>query len=123
MGRTRRNCPVFGCTSTHLARLANHLDQIHHMNQEERKKWLHRSKLGLCMTLENREKNEHVSETCIQKSLEKILQRQNEIENKFYTYLKEQDLQKSTKNSIKSRRKPPLINGNKDGSTKRWMIY
>ena len=40
MGRTRRNCPVFGCISTNLARLANHLDQVHGMNTEERKKWL-----------------------------------------------------------------------------------
>ena len=40
MGRTRRNCPVFGCGSTNLARLANHLDQVHGMDTEERKKWL-----------------------------------------------------------------------------------
>ena len=35
MGRTRRNCPVFGCGSTNLARLANHLDQVHGMDTEE----------------------------------------------------------------------------------------
>ena len=40
MGRTRRNCPVFGCGSTNLARLAKHLDQVHDMSTEERKKWL-----------------------------------------------------------------------------------
>ena len=40
MGRTRRNCPVFGCGSTNLARLANHLDQVHGMDTEEHKKWL-----------------------------------------------------------------------------------
>ena len=38
MGRTRRNCPVFGCGSTNLARQANHLDQVHSMDTEERKK-------------------------------------------------------------------------------------
>ena len=37
MGRTRRNCPVFGCGSTNLARLANHLDQVHVMDTEEHK--------------------------------------------------------------------------------------
>ena len=35
MDRTRRNCPVFGCGSTNLARLANHLGQVHGMNTEE----------------------------------------------------------------------------------------
>ena len=40
MGRTRRNCPVIGCKSTNLVRLANHLDQVHHINQEERSKIL-----------------------------------------------------------------------------------
>ena len=36
MGRKRRDCPVFGCTSTNLVRLANHLDQIHDMDTQER---------------------------------------------------------------------------------------
>ena len=49
MGRTRRDCPVFGCGSTNLARLANHLDQAHGMNTEERKKWLKWSKIGICV--------------------------------------------------------------------------
>ena len=31
-GRTLGNCPVFGCGSINLARLANHLDQIHDMD-------------------------------------------------------------------------------------------
>ena len=38
MGRTRRNCPVFGCGSTNLARLANHLDQVHGMDTKENAK-------------------------------------------------------------------------------------
>ena len=45
MGRTCRDCPVFGCGSTNLARLANHLDQVHDMNTVERKKWLKWSKI------------------------------------------------------------------------------
>ena len=40
MGRTRRNCPVFGCGSSNLAKLSNHLAQVHNMDTEERKKWL-----------------------------------------------------------------------------------
>ena len=40
MGRTHRNCAVFGCGSKNLARLANHLDQVHGIETEERKKWL-----------------------------------------------------------------------------------
>ena len=33
MGRTRKNCPVFGCGSANLSRLANHLDQVHGMEE------------------------------------------------------------------------------------------
>jgi hypothetical protein len=47
MDRTRRNCPVFGCGSTNLARSPNHLDQVHGMDMEERKKWLKWSKLDM----------------------------------------------------------------------------
>jgi hypothetical protein len=55
MGRTRRDCPVFGCGSTNLARLANHLDQVHGMNTEERKKWLKWSKIGICVPRQSEE--------------------------------------------------------------------
>ena len=40
MGQTGRNCPVFGCGSTNLVRLANHLGQVHRINDQERAKWL-----------------------------------------------------------------------------------
>ena len=36
MGRTRKNCPVFGCGSANLSRLANHLDQVHGMEEKYR---------------------------------------------------------------------------------------
>ena len=45
MGRTRKNCPVFGCGSANLSRLANYLDQVHGMDTKERKKWLKWSKI------------------------------------------------------------------------------
>ena len=83
MGRTRRNCPVFGCGST-LARLANHLDQVHCMDAKERAKWLKWSKLGICVY----QQREQPEEFNIEKSLEKLLKRQQEMERKFnaYTY-------------------------------------
>ncbi len=40
---------MFGCGSTNLARLANHLDQVHDMSTEERKKWLKWRKIGIIM--------------------------------------------------------------------------
>ena len=58
MGRTRRNCPVFGCGSTNLARLPNHLDQVHGMDMEERKKWLKWSKIGICVPQQSEEPKE-----------------------------------------------------------------
>ena len=82
MGRTRRNCPVFGCGSTNLVRLANHLDQVHGMDTEERKKWLKWSKLGICVPPQNEEPKE------LQESVETLLKRQEEMERKFNVYLR-----------------------------------
>ena len=83
MGRTRRNCPVFGCGSTNLARLANHLDQVHGMDTEERKKWLRWSKLGICVPRQDEEPKEFNME----ESVETLLKRQEEMERKFNVYL------------------------------------
>ena len=69
MGRTRRNCPVFGCGSTNLARLANHLDQVHGMDTEERKKWLKWSKLGIRVPRQNEEPKEFNLEGSIANAL------------------------------------------------------
>ena len=55
MGRVRRNCPVFGCGSTNLVRLANHLDQVHGMDTDERKKWLKWSKIRICVPRQSEE--------------------------------------------------------------------
>ena len=79
MGRTRRNCPVFGCGSTNLARLANHLDQVYGMDTKERTKWLKWSKLGICVS----QQREQPEEFNIEKSLEKLLKRQQEMERKL----------------------------------------
>ena len=90
MGRKRRNCPVFGCGSTNLVRLANHLDQIHGMDKEERAKWLRWSKMDICIPLQDEETNADVNGLNVEKSLEKLLKRQEEMESTFYNYLREQ---------------------------------
>ena len=83
MGRTRRNCPVFGCGSTNLARLANHLDQVHGMDTEERKKWLKWSKIGIYVPRQNEEPKEFSME----ESVKTLFKRQEEMERKFNVYL------------------------------------
>ena len=101
MGRTRRNFPVFGCGSTNLARLANHLDQVHGMDTEERKKWLKWSKLGICVPRQN----QTPKELCV----EALLKRQEEMERKFNVYLQAAKLKKvqssKPKHSEKDRNK------------------
>ena len=49
---------MFGCGSTNLARLANHLDHVHCMGTEERKKWLKWSKIGICVPRQSEEPKE-----------------------------------------------------------------
>ena len=76
--------------STNLARLANHLDQVHGMDTEERKKWLKWSKIGICVPpqdVEPRELN-------MEKSVETLLKRQEEMERKFNVYLQAAKLKK-----------------------------
>ena len=77
MGRTRRNWPVFGCGSGTLARLSNHLAQVHNMDSEERKKWLKWSKIGICVPLKDKdacEKDLHMANT-----LERLVNLQEEM--------------------------------------------
>ena len=100
MGRVRRNCPVFGCGTTNLVILANHLDQVHGMDTDERK-WLKWSKTGICVPRQSEEPKEFD----IEESVETLLKRQEEMERKFYVYLQttnlkngQSDKQKSTGN-------------------------
>ncbi len=88
MGRMRRNCPVFGCGSTNLARLANHLDQVHDMSTEERKKWLKCGKIGICVP----QHSEKLRKFNMQESLENLFQRQEEMERNFNIYLQDVNL-------------------------------
>ena len=90
MGRKRRNCPAFGCGSTNLARLANHLDQVHGMDTEGRAKWLKWSKLGICVS----QQREQPEELNMEKSLKKLLKRQQEMETKFNAYLQAVEVKK-----------------------------
>ena len=109
MGRTRRNCPVFGCGSTNLARLANHLDQVHGMNTEERKKWLKWSKIGICVPRQSEEPKEFN----VEKSLENLLERQEEMERNFNVYLQNARL----KHGDNSERKT------KSEDHKKWLAF
>ena len=43
--RVCRYCPVPGCHSKFLVRLANHLTQVHELSEIERKYWLQFAKL------------------------------------------------------------------------------
>ncbi len=97
MGRTRRNCPVFGCGSTNLSRLANHLDQVHDMSTEECKKWLKWSKIGICVP----QHSEEPSGLNMKESLENLFQRQEEMERHFNIYLR--DVQTRKRETSKSK--------------------
>ena len=90
MDRTHRNCPEFFCGSTNLARLANHLDQVHGMDTEERKKWLKWSKIGICVPRQDVEPRE----LNMEESVETLLKRQEEMERKFNVYLQAAKLKK-----------------------------
>ena len=43
--RVCRHCPIPGCHSKFLVRLANHLTQVHELTEIERKYWLQFAKL------------------------------------------------------------------------------
>ena len=111
MGRTRRNGPVFGCGSPNLARLANHLDQVHGMDTEERKKWLKWSKLGICVPRQDEEPKEFNME----EGVETLLKRQEEMERKFNVYLQATKL----KTVQSSKRK----NSNPDEDRNKWLTF
>ena len=104
MGRTRRNCTVFGCGSTNLARLANHLEQVHRMDTEERSKWLKWSKIGVCVPLQSKESTTDSKELNMEKTLEKLIKRQEEMQTKFCNYLKDE------KTSINKKQKRKVQN-------------
>ena len=40
-----KHCPIPGCGSKYLVRLANHLTQVHELTELERKYWLRFAKL------------------------------------------------------------------------------
>ena len=43
--RKCKHCPIPGCRSKFLVRLANHLSQVHELSELERKYWLRFAKL------------------------------------------------------------------------------
>ena len=82
MGRTRRNCPVFGCGSSNLAKLSNHLAQVHNMDTEE--KW---SRIGICVPLKDKEANEKDTHG---KHLKRLVNLQEEMATNFNNFLRVQ---------------------------------
>ena len=45
VNRVLRDCPIPNCGAKHLARLDNHLRQVHKLNYPQRRKWLQETKL------------------------------------------------------------------------------
>ena len=83
MGRTRRDCPVFGCGSRNLARLANHLDQVHVMKHRGTQEMVKVSEIGICVPRQSEESKEFN----VEKRLENLLERQEEMERNSNVYL------------------------------------
>ena len=95
MRRTRQNCPGFGCGNNNLAKLSNHLAQVHNMDNEERKKWLKWSKIGICVPLKDKDANEkdiHIANT-----LERLVNLQEEMATNFNNLLRVQRTRRTKK--------------------------
>ena len=73
MGHTRRNCPVL---DVGVAKLSNHLAQVHNIDTEERKKLLKWSKIGICVPLKDQDANE--KEIDMANTLERLVNLQEE---------------------------------------------
>ena len=86
MSRTRRNCPAFGYGSSNLAKLSNHLAQVHNMDTEERKKWLKWSKIRTCVPLKDKDAKDkediHMANT-----LERLVNLREEMATNFNNFL------------------------------------
>lgn len=85
-GRKRSSCPVFGCGNTNLARLANHLDQVHDLGTEERVKWLKWSKIWICVLRQGREATATDKELNIERTVESLVKRQEEMATNFNVF-------------------------------------
>ena len=95
MGRTRRNCPVFGCGSSNLARLSSHLAQVHNMDREERKKWLKWNKIGICVPLKDKDAGE--KDLRMANTLERLVNLQEEMAANFKNFLSVQRTRRKRK--------------------------
>lgn len=120
MGRTCRNCPVFGCGSTNLARLANHLDQVHRMDTEERAKWLKWSKLGICVPLEDEETRADNKELNMEKTLERLIKRQEDMETNFNTFLRARPGKQNT-SKLSTKKEQRFRDTDKKDIAKKWL--
>ena len=89
----------------------NHLDQVHGMDTEERKKWLKWSKLGICVPRQDGEPKE----VNMEESVETLLKRQEEMERKLNVYLQAAKLEKRKS----SKRK----NSNPGEDRNKWLTF
>ncbi len=126
MGRKRRDCPVFGCGSKNLVRLANHLDQTHNMDSQERLKWLRWAKIGLCLPQENDTAQRRTEENSLQRTLAGLIERQEKMETNFNNYLR------TVKQPVKGIKRIPkqkdhsnemYTEKNPESLSKRWLRF
>ena len=90
--------------------------------------WLKWSKLGLCLPLQTEESVVGSSEQTLQNTLEKLLQRQEEMEANFTRYLRKElgtagkDKKLSSKQCTKKRK---VIDKTKEQNilTKKWLAF
>ena len=95
MGRMRRNCPVFGCGSSNLAILSNHLAQVHNIGHWRTTKWLKWNKAGICVPLKDQDANKkkiHIANT-----LERLIKLQEEMATNTNIFKSITHLQKEKK--------------------------
>ena len=96
MGRTRRNCSVFGCGSSNLARLSNHLAQVHNTDTEERKKSLKWSKNGICVPVIDKDANK--KDIHMANNSERLVTLQEKWQQTLITFLTLQRTRRKRKN-------------------------
>ena len=81
-------------------KLSNHLAQVHGMDIEERAKWLKWGKLEMCVPRHHGNGTDH--ELNMEKTLQELLKRIDDIETRFFMYLR---TTKKHTGSLKKKRK------------------
>jgi len=101
------------------------------MDIQERAKWLRRSKLGLCLPLKTDERvldSGEQQQNSLEKTLRNILQRQEEMEKNFNSYLREEHgvsftTKRKTKTTKQYTKKKQNIDQSKSVVNKKWISF